>query len=135
MLVLTSRVHEKIILPEVRTAIEVVAIQSGSVRLGIDAPEEVRILRESIPDRVAEWGPAPETADQAPTLNQVNQLIQKRLDIARQSLSELRRHLGAEASGDVDTLIDKLDEDLFLLRRRVHREVEKAGREEALCGR
>jgi carbon storage regulator CsrA len=137
MLVLSSRVHEKIILPESHTSIEVVAIQGNSVRLGIQAPEEVRVLRECLPDRVAEWGPAPEADQEAPTLLQIEQLIQKRLEIIRKGLSEVRRNVRVGQEEDAETLLDKLDEDLFLLRRRVHREVEKTGadREPALCAR
>ena len=41
MLVLSTRLNEKIFLPDTNTAIEVVAIQSGTVRLGITAPDDV----------------------------------------------------------------------------------------------
>jgi carbon storage regulator CsrA len=134
MLVLTSRLHEKIMMPENRTTIEVVAIQPGAVRLGIDAPPDVRILREAIPDRVAEWGPEDAPAS-SPSMQQVNQLIQKRLEIARHAVSEIRTHLRGDDHEDVQVLLERLDEDLRLLRRRVRREVEKNGpaREAALC--
>jgi carbon storage regulator CsrA len=124
MLVLSSRIHDKIILPDFGTAIEVVSIQPGSVRLGIDAPADVRVLREGIPDRVAEWGAPAE--GEAPTLLQVKNLMDRRLEIARRGLDELRRHLECGRTEDAETVLEKLDEDLHLLRRRVRREVEKA---------
>jgi carbon storage regulator CsrA len=139
MLVLSSRLNEKIILPEAETTIEVVAVQSGTVRLGIQAPEHVRILREGVPDRVAEWGPTPDQAD-APTLLRINQLLEKRLEIARQGLTELRRQLRDGETGDAEDILDKVDEDLHMLRRRLSREVAKvaalapnAGCEPACC--
>jgi carbon storage regulator CsrA len=126
MLVLSSRVREKIILPEVRTTIEVVSIHPGSVRLGIDAPQEVRILRESIPDRVAEWGPAPEPAGRPPNFLRVNEMVDRRLEIARRGLTELRRQLASGQREDAQTILDKLDEDLHLLRARLRRETAQA---------
>ena len=123
MLVLSSRVHEKIVLPGLHTSIEVVAIQPGSVRLGIEAPEEVRILRQALPDRVAEWGPDPAAEDQPPTLLQISQLLDRRLEIAHKGLAELRSRL--RRGEDAEIILDKLDEDLHLLRRRLVREVEK----------
>jgi carbon storage regulator CsrA len=131
MLVLSTRLKEKILLPDVNTAIEVVSIQSGSVRLGISAPEDVRILRENVPDKVAEWGPEPEAEESAPTLQDVKRLIDKRLEIAREGLSEARKCLRNGQEEDARVLLEKIDEDLHLLRRRVRREVEKA---EAPCG-
>jgi carbon storage regulator CsrA len=124
MLVLSSRVHEKIVLPGLHTSIEVVAIQPGSVRLGIEAPEEVRILRQALPDRVAEWGPDPAAEEQPPTLLQISQLLDRRLEIAHKGLEELRNRL-RRGDEDAEIILDKLDEDLHLLRRRLVREVEK----------
>src|SRR5207248_6867265 len=95
MLVLSTRLNEKVHLPDAHTTIEVVAIQSGTVRLGISAPEEVRILRQGIPDRVAEWGVDPAEAAEVPALHQIKRLLDKRLEIARAGLSEAQRCLRA----------------------------------------
>jgi carbon storage regulator CsrA len=48
MLVLARQLHERIIMPAVGATIEVVAIKPNSVRLGIEAPPEIVILREEI---------------------------------------------------------------------------------------
>jgi carbon storage regulator CsrA len=125
MLVLTSRIHEKIIFPDFGATVEVVAIQPGSVRLGIEAPEGVRVLRQGIPDRGAEWGPAPEDGV-APALNRVKHLLDRRLEIARRGLDELRQHLQGGRTAEAEAVLNNLDEDLHLLRRRFRREVEKA---------
>ena len=55
MLVLSRRLQEKIVLPGLGVTIEVVAVQPGVVRLGIDAPPDVTILRSELFERAAEW--------------------------------------------------------------------------------
>jgi carbon storage regulator CsrA len=132
MLVLSTRPSEKILLPDSQTTIEVVAIQSGSVRLGISAPDDVRVLRENLPDRQAEWGPAEPAADEAPSLPMLRRLMEKRLEIAREGIREARQLLRAGLEEDAHVLLEKVDEDLHLLRRRVRREFEKA--ETMTCG-
>jgi carbon storage regulator CsrA len=128
MLVLSARLHEKVLFPGSHTSVEIVAIQPSTVRLGIEAPDEVRVLRQGIPDRVAEWGePSPPADGASPSsLLQLDRLVQKRLEIARKGLEEAQRHLGSGRSGDAETVLEKLDEDLHLLRRRLRREVEQA---------
>jgi carbon storage regulator CsrA len=51
MLVLSRRATEKIVLPELGITIEVVAVERGKVRLGIEAPPEVTILRAEVQQR------------------------------------------------------------------------------------
>ncbi len=48
MLILTRRKMEKIVLPDFGVAITVTDIGPGRVRIGIDAPDKIRILREEI---------------------------------------------------------------------------------------
>lgn len=50
MLVLTRKVGEKILIAE-NIVIEVVQIQEGRVRIGIDAPRNITVMREEIADR------------------------------------------------------------------------------------
>jgi carbon storage regulator CsrA len=59
VLVLTRQPHQKIVLPSLGVTLEVVAIKGGTVRIGIDAPPEVPVLREELLDQsraVAESG-------------------------------------------------------------------------------
>jgi carbon storage regulator len=48
MLVLSRRLNEKIVLPGLNVTIEVVSVRNGQVRIGIEAPPEVTILREEL---------------------------------------------------------------------------------------
>jgi len=125
MLVLSRRLYEKILFPGFDTSVQVVGIKPGQVRLGIEAPEEVRVLREEVPDRVAEWGPAPEPefSEGPPALIRLNQLLKKRLEIARRGLSEVRAHL--RAGRDAGETLAHLEEDLQSLQLRFQREVER----------
>ena len=58
MLVLSRKLKEKLILPTMNTTIQVVDIKKGVVRLGIDAPPDITVLREELRDRIAEWSAA-----------------------------------------------------------------------------
>ena len=52
MLVLTRKVGESIVIPSLGITIKLTAIDRGQVKLGIDAPADIRILRsELLPDR------------------------------------------------------------------------------------
>ena len=48
MLVLSRKLKQKIVLPTVNVTLQVVDIRQGQVRLGIDAPPEVTVLREEV---------------------------------------------------------------------------------------
>src|SRR5262245_9464724 len=132
MLVLSTRPSEKILLPDADTSIEVVPIQSGSVRLAIRTPEDMRVVRESLPPSEAQWSPAAPAPGEVPSLPMLRRLMEKRLEIARSGIDQAHQMLRAGYEEEARVLLEKVDEDLHLLRRRIRREFEKA---EALsCG-
>ena len=51
MLVLTRRPHEKIVLPGLGVTIQLVSIKGGTVRIGIEAPPDVQVMREELLDQ------------------------------------------------------------------------------------
>jgi hypothetical protein len=104
MLVLSGRLHDEIVFPGSPTVLRVLDIQSGAVRLGIEVPDQ------AVPA----------------TLPQFHQLVQKRLEVTRRGLVEMRLHLKAGRVEEAATVLDKIDEDLHLLRRRLRKEVETA---------
>ena len=134
MLVLSGRVDEKIVFPTFHTAIQVLSVQAGAVRLGIEAPVEVRVLRKALPDRVSEWGPAPHPSTDTPPSSQpqLHQMVDRRLAIGGKGLEEMRKHLAAGQAADAEMILEKLDEDLDLLRGRLCREVEPASRRKTI---
>ena len=60
MLVLSRRVEEKICFPAIGVTVRVVGVKGGRVRLGIEAPPELTILREELQAPGAD-GQGPET--------------------------------------------------------------------------
>ena len=61
MLVLSRRLNEKIVLPGLNVTIQVVAVKGGAVRLGIEAPPDVQVVREELLDQSE--APAPTGRD------------------------------------------------------------------------
>jgi carbon storage regulator len=53
MLVLSRRVGEKILFPEQNIVVQVLAVKGGAIRLGIDAPPEVKVFREELSKELA----------------------------------------------------------------------------------
>ena len=51
MLVLSRRENETILIPELGITLEVVRIKGNTVRIGIDAPRSIRIVRGELEDR------------------------------------------------------------------------------------
>ena len=50
MLVLTRHESETVVLPDLEITIQIVRLQGKTVRVGIDAPRQVRILRGEVTD-------------------------------------------------------------------------------------
>jgi carbon storage regulator CsrA len=48
MLVLSRRLNEKVVFPGLGVTVQVVSVRPGVVRLGIEAPSEVQVLREEL---------------------------------------------------------------------------------------
>ena len=48
MLVLSRRIEEKIVLPGLGVTLQVLSIKGNTVRLGVEAPLDVKILREEL---------------------------------------------------------------------------------------
>jgi hypothetical protein len=72
----------------------------------------------------------------SPALLPFKQLVDRRLAIAQKGLAEARQHLAAGQAGDADMVLEKVDEDLHLLRRRLDSAAETATPgPSVLCGR
>jgi hypothetical protein len=65
---------------------------------------------------------ARETKAASVSFSQFTQMVDRRLSIAQMGLAEARQHLAAGQVGDADIVLDKIDEDLHLLRCRINRE-------------
>ncbi|HWG42440.1 MAG TPA: hypothetical protein VN688_06595 [Gemmataceae bacterium] len=72
----------------------------------------------AISDRVDDFNSLPTS------LPSFNQLVDRRLAIAAKGLAQLREYLAAGQEDDAEMVLGKLNEDLYLLRRRLRREGE-----------
>jgi carbon storage regulator CsrA len=128
MLVLSRKLHEKITLPTVGATIEVVQIKGGTVRLGIDAPPDLAILRAELADRAAEGGKAG-TSPISPAAvgggeGRFRRQVADHLTRAGVGLGLLRLLLDAGDLDEVYATLARLQDDLRLLRYGVEGEAE-----------
>ncbi|MEO8495030.1 MAG: carbon storage regulator, partial [Planctomycetota bacterium] len=92
MLVLSRKENERLLLPTLNISIEVVRIQGNTVRLGIDAPQDVPILRHEIADlKSIEFPPDEQTANQRTAA--LAKAIRTRTDSCASALNLLHEHL------------------------------------------
>ncbi len=114
MLVLSRRTNEKIVFPTLDATIQVVSIQGGTVRLGIEAPPHVPVRRAELLDR----GPAQQRAAH-PSIQQVLHQLNNRLNSSTIALALLRRQLDLGLSRQMESTLGRLDQELGSLRRAV----------------
>src|SRR2546426_5763457 len=119
MLVLSRRLNEKIVLPAIQTNIQVLSVKSGAVRLGIDAPPEITVLREELQgrfaDRIAEQATPRADAATAKSDELVHQ-IRDRLKESSMGLGLVHLLLEAGAIEDAKAVLARLRHDLQVLR-------------------
>ena len=110
MLVLSRRPDESILLPSVPAIIKVISSQAGVVRLGIEAPAHVPILRE---EQTRQDRPLASAADQPPT--NVRHTVRNRLHNLILGLSLLRMQL-SDSNPVVRKTLDGMEEEIQALR-------------------
>src|SRR6516164_7645951 len=123
MLVLSRRLNENVLFPTLTSAVQVVSIKGGAVRLGIEAPPEVTILRAELQDRAAERGATTPLAEPAESrLRGLRHLLRNRLSVTTVGLGMLRQQARAGLSDELERTIAKIEEDMHLLRQRLESE-------------
>ncbi len=113
MLVLSRKLNEKILFPGIQASVEVVAIRGNVVRLGIQAPHDVVVLREEIKDRAGGRESAP--PPQALPREVVHQL-RNRLNAASLGLALLRKQFQLGLHDNLEATIDKIEAEMQALR-------------------
>jgi carbon storage regulator CsrA len=121
MLVLSRRLNEKILLPNTRTSVQVVSIKPGVVRLGIDAPPDVTILREELQT------PGSENPSVGPMkMPRLLDQVREQLTAASKGLGLLQLQLDTQAVGEARATLAGLREALQTLRFAMDSELEPA---------
>lgn len=122
MLVLTRKSGEKILFPDARIAVEVLAIKAGAVRLGIDAPPEVVVLREELQTlaRAARAGAAEQPGPAADAaLREFRHAMRNRLNAVVLGLAVLRRQQELGMIQDTEATLDRIDREMEALCRQL----------------
>ena len=112
MLVLARQLNERIVMPTVPAAIEVVAIKPNAVRLGIEAPVEVAILREEVLRRS---GASPNDAvvlsesDAKARLKQIKHLLRNRLQGVALGLDLIRQQMDDSGASELQGMLQRME--------------------------
>jgi carbon storage regulator CsrA len=125
MLVLARRLNEKVLLPTIDTTIQIVSVRGKVVRLGIDAPPGVTILREELKERSPSLVAAAGAALADPTadrLRALRHLVRNRLNGTAIGLALLRKQANAQTGSDLDRTIGMIEEEVQMLRQRLEKE-------------
>ncbi len=119
MLVLSRRLKEKIRFPGFDISIQVLSIQSGAVRLGIEAPPEVGVVRSELPDRATTWGPPPPEPGGLTMTDVRQQFLSRQLQTASQALGLARFQLRTGQVEGLQLTLDQIQQEIQALRRHV----------------
>jgi carbon storage regulator CsrA len=128
MLVIARREQENLIIPSAQATIRVVAIRSGSVRLGVEAPPEVKVYREELYDRLRAAGAdtAPPAAPPQAAAGHSEHQVRNHLNNITLALGMLRRQLGTSLTAGVQALLDAAAGECVALRQQLGGEAESA---------
>ena len=103
MLVLSRKENERLIFPSLGISIEVSQIRGNKVRLGIDAPADVPVLREELADlKGLEF--TPDDLSSENRLKMITEVHRAGLASVTHSLNSLHRHLDSDADGQAFVL-------------------------------
>jgi carbon storage regulator CsrA len=110
MLVLSRKIGEKILIPSLGASIEVVEVKGGRVRLGIDAPRNVQIVREEIASSSSNAIASP-AANVEVNQAQLEHAFRNKLNVLALKLSLAQQQLQLGANADAaDTISDLLNQ-------------------------
>lgn len=148
MLVLSRRYNQRLLIPQIQTSIQVVAIKPGVVRLGIDAPADITILREEVtakannderPARlsgsaeaaaaVPATASAPLAKTEAPTpedLRELRHAVRNHLNTATLGMALLRCQVQANQPLAADATIGRIEHELSQIHSTVDRFTQRA---------
>jgi carbon storage regulator CsrA len=122
MLVLARQLNERIIMPAIPATIEVVAIKSNGVRLGIDAPADVTILREEVLRRggvPADNLLAQSQPDAELRLSRIKHLLGNRLQGVALGLDLIRQQIDDSGTAELRELFQRIEAEI----RRIDQQV------------
>jgi carbon storage regulator CsrA len=128
MLVLSRKLNERIVFPSIDATVQILAVKPGVVRLGIEAPKAVSILRQEVLDNRRGNAPPPPPPPRPASTAQIrrfNQLVHSRLEIAAMGTALLRRQLELGHTAEALETLDKIEGEIQALQQRSDEETSK----------
>jgi len=129
MLVLSRKLGEKIVLPSLNIAIQVVGVKGRQVRLGIVAPPDISVMRAELPDRTREWSaegaPAPDDVAADVSVSKLGAELRNRLKATAAGLGLMHLQLDAGQPDEAGKTLTYLQDDFQLLLHGLEGELEK----------
>jgi carbon storage regulator len=122
MLVLARQLNERIVLPTVPATIEIVAIKPHGVRLGIDAPADVTILREEVLRRAGMTSailPTASSTDAEACLARVKHVLRNRLHTVAVGLDLLRQQMQTSSVPGLEAMFLRMEGEVRTLDRQL----------------
>jgi carbon storage regulator CsrA len=105
VLVLTRRENEKILLPDVGVTVELMAVTGNRARLGISAPDNIRILREEV---AANQDALHHAMARGPVSREFAHAIRNRLNAAILATETVRLQIEAGHLAETSTSLDRI---------------------------
>jgi carbon storage regulator CsrA len=112
VLVLTRRENEKILLPDVGVTVELMAVTGNRARLGISAPDNIRILREEV---AANQGALQQVMTRGPVSREFAHAIRNRLNAAILATETVRLQIEADQIDATSASLDRIVAELRLM--------------------
>lgn len=130
MLVLSRRTKEKVLFPGLGVSVQVVSVKGNVVRLGVEAPPEVAVLREELAGKTIE-APAPRDVRSADEkrLAALARQLQQRLKITSVDLNMVQLLLDAGLAGDARLALGRVRDEFQLVRLGLDGELEEEPKE------
>ena len=115
MLVLSRKLNEKVLFPGTEIAVQVVSVRPGVVRLGIDAPSEVKVVRAELHD-ATEAAKAPAERPGAGLPRELAHQLRNRVNAATLATALLRRQQQLGLTQEAESTLEMLDREIKALR-------------------
>jgi carbon storage regulator CsrA len=135
MLVLSRRLNEKIVLPNIQTTFEVLSIKGVAVRIGVQAPDAVAVFREEVWARDKDRKTIRDLlCDESALsgLRELNHLLRNRLHASVVGLALLKRQLQFGRTQDSLATLERLENEVKSLGDQAAELIDKARRPAAV---